>query len=101
VSPKVDVLTVDSAQYRADKREWRISGTASISTVNQVSVYLQKTDGTRTLLGTSPVSAPIAPATVGDWGIRVRGGSTSVAGDTLTVESSRGGELTGVTISRR
>jgi hypothetical protein len=101
VSPKVDVLTVDSAQYRADKREWRISGTASISTVNQVSVYLQKTNGTRTLLGTSPVSAPIAPATVGDWGIRVRGGSTSVAGDTLTVESSRGGELTGVTISRR
>jgi hypothetical protein len=101
VSPKLDVLTVDSAQYRADKREWRISGTASISTVNQVSVYLQKADGTRSLLGTSPVSAPIAPATVGDWGIRVRGGSTSVAGDTLTVESSRGGELTGVTISRR
>ncbi|HET9861093.1 MAG TPA: hypothetical protein VFQ19_15030 [Nocardioidaceae bacterium] len=101
VTPKVDVLTVDSAQYRADKREWRISGTASISTVNQVSVYLQKTNGTRTLLGTSPVSAPIAPATVGDWGIRVRGGATSVAGDTLTVESSRGGELTGVTISRR
>jgi hypothetical protein len=102
VTPINDTLTVASAQYRGDKREWRIEGTASITTVNQVSVYLQKADGTKgALIGTAVVSPPVAPATTGEWGLRVRSGPAPATGDTLWVESTRGGLLKGVTFSSR
>ncbi len=103
VTPVVDELTVTSAQFRADKREWRISGTASVTQTNTVTVYLQNADGTKgAVVGSGPVAAPVAPATVGDWSVRARGGVLPPAGVTrLVVESSRGGELTGVPFTRR
>jgi hypothetical protein len=97
-----DELTVGQAQYRADKREWRVSGTASITANNTVivSVVDPSTDGV-TELGRAIVGTPVAPATTGDWGLRVRGGIEAPANATLRITSTKGGLLENVTIQRR
>ncbi|WP_431473669.1 PKD domain-containing protein [Ornithinimicrobium sp. W1665] len=102
VTQVVDQLTVGQAQYRADKSEWRVSGTASVTWNNTVKVWVRNADGTKgALVGEGLVSAPVAPATTGDWGIRVRGGVNPGASTQLVVESVRGGTLQGVTFQRR
>jgi len=89
VSPRPDVLTVDQAEYRTSKGEWRISGTASITTGNQVTVYIGGTPGTGTRVG--------APATVdalGVWSIRLNGPNPGAV-RVISLTSSRGGSLAG------
>ncbi|GGK83407.1 PKD domain-containing protein [Ornithinimicrobium pekingense] len=101
VSQIADVLTVSSAQYRADKGEWRVAGTASITSVNTVRVYLRNADGSRgALVGESVVSAPVTPGTPGDWTVRVRGGVSPGTATQVLVESTRGGS-TVAAIQRR
>ena len=81
-----------AAQFRTDKTEWRISGTASITNGNTVSVYLQMPDGTRgALIGTGTVAAPVAPATTGDWTVRNRGGVSPVDSRDATTRPRRPG----------
>jgi hypothetical protein len=103
VAPVQDTLAVGNAELRTRKGEWRIDGTATISTTNRVTVYLQNADGSKgPEVGNALVSAPVAPATAGDWNIRVRGGVSPSATQTrLIVESSRGGVLRNVTYSSR
>jgi hypothetical protein len=104
VSQVTDQLDVTDAQLRTSKTEWRINGTASISTSNTVSVWLRKADGTKgELVGTSLVTAPVAPATLGDWQVRVRGGVSPIAGAParLIIESSKGGVLDNVPYTSR
>jgi hypothetical protein len=88
VSPRPDVLTVDQAEYRTSKGEWRLSGTASVTTSNQVTVWIGSTPGSGTRVGT--------PATVdalGVWSIRLPNGPNPGAARTISVTSSRGGSL--------
>lgn len=102
ITQTVDVLTVAQAQYRADKSEWRINGTASVTATNTVKAYVRNADGTRgALIGEGLVSAPVAPATTGDWQVRVKGGVNPGTNVQIIVESTRGGRLDGVTFQRR
>jgi hypothetical protein len=103
VTPIADELTVSAAELRTRKNEWRIAGTAKLTNTNTVRVYLQKADGTKgALIGSSIVAAPVAPATTGDWTIRVRG-IAPIAGaqPLLIVESTRGGRLDNVRYTTR
>jgi hypothetical protein len=103
VAPVTDTLDVTSAQFRSGKSEWRLEGTATVSTTNRVTVHLQNADGSKgPEVGSALVSAPVAPATVGEWTLRVRGGVSPSAGQTrLMLESSRGGVLKDVTYTSR
>lgn len=104
IKPVVDQLTVGTAEVRTGKNEWRIDGTASVTTTNTVSVYLRKADGSKgALIGSAVVAPPVAPATTGDWGIRVRGGVSPLPGTPalLIVESTRGGRLDSVPYTSR
>ncbi|GAA4886894.1 PKD domain-containing protein [Serinicoccus chungangensis] len=92
VSQVVDVLTVSSAQYRAGKAEWRVAGTASVTSVNTVRVYVRRADGSRgALVGESLVSVPVTAGAPGDWEVRVRGGVNPGTATQVIVESTRGG----------
>jgi len=87
-----DVVTVGRAEYRADKREYRVSGTAQDTTANTVTLSIT---GTTTVIQRDvPVGAD------GAWAISARTNITLPAGATLTVTSSSGGSTT-VTPTRR
>lgn len=102
ITPVVDELAVTFAQLRTDKGEWRIEGTSSIWATNTVRVYQQNADGTRgPELGNAIVSAPVAPATLGDWGVKVRGTARVSGSSRLWIESSRGGLLKDVVYTTR
>jgi Fibronectin type III domain len=87
-----DVVTVGRAEYRADKSEYRATGTAQDTTANTVTVSLS----TGTL-----IQANIPVAADGSWTLNRRNGPALPAGATLTVTSSSGANLTGVAITRR
>lgn len=102
VTQTVDTLTVTQAEYRAGKSEWRINGAASVTTTNTVKVWVRNTDGSKgALIGEGLVAAPVAPATTGDWQVRVKGGVNPGTSTQLIVESTRGGVLQGITFARR
>lgn len=83
-----DQLTA-TAEYRADKREWRIGGTASITANNTITA--KNANGVQ--IGTATVLAD------GSWTLRVRG-SNAPPTPTITVTSSAGGTKT-VSITTR
>jgi hypothetical protein len=88
-----DTLTVTRAEFRADKAEWRVDGTATVLTNNVVTVHSGPTvDGP--VIGTALVDA------VGAWTFRERN-SPSPANTTISVESSAGGILEGVPVTIR
>jgi hypothetical protein len=93
ISATRDPLTVTSATYRTGKKEWRISGTAGITAGNSVTVWLGPALG-GVKIGTSVVD------TTGAWAVRLSG-SNIVPGTppTVTVESTRGGVRTAVTVT--
>ncbi|WP_122260582.1 PKD domain-containing protein [Ornithinimicrobium cerasi] len=92
VTQVTDTLVVTQVQYRADKTEWRVSGTATVTTINTVRVYVRNADGSKgALIGESVVSAPATPGAPGDWGVRVRGGVNPGTATQVIVESTRGG----------
>jgi hypothetical protein len=84
-----DVVTVARAQYRADKREYRISGTAADVTQNTVTLRIG-TSTTGTLIQTVTVAAD------GTWTVDVRNGPTLPTNNQFTVRSSSGAVLTAV-----
>jgi Fibronectin type III domain len=86
-----DAVTVGRAQYRADRSEYRISGTAQDTTQNSVTV--------RTSTG-ALVQGNVAVGADGAWVVDVRNGPVLPTGATLTVTSSSGANLTGVLITR-
>jgi hypothetical protein len=102
VAPKLDVLTVTSAEVRTGKNEWRIAGTATMWTGNTVSVYTKTSTGAKgRLIGTAVVAAPAAGETAGTWDIRSRGTVSATGVTRLIVESTKGGLLNDVTFSTR
>lgn len=88
-----DTLTVTRAEFRADKNEWRVDGTATVITANVVTIYAGPTVG-GPVIGTAMVDA------VGAWTFRERN-SPSPASATISVESSAGGILEGVPVTIR
>ena len=96
VTPNADVLEVTSAELRTSKTEWRITGTATVTALNNVTVYLQNADGTKgTAVGTATVD------TLGDWTVRTRNGVNPAGATRLIVESTKGGSLKDVTFTTR
>jgi hypothetical protein len=77
-----DQLTA-TAEFRADKREWRIGGSASITTGNTITAR----NNSGALIGTATVAAD------GSWTIRARN-STAAVTPTIKVTSSAGGSIT-------
>jgi hypothetical protein len=83
-----DQLTA-TAEFRADKREWRIGGSASITTGNTITA----TNANGARIGTATVAAD------GSWTIRARN-STAAVTPTIKVTSSAGGSITVSTSTR-
>jgi hypothetical protein len=53
-----DVVTVGRAEFRANRTEWRVQGTAQDATANSVTIYVWNPNGTRgTRVGTADVLA--------------------------------------------
>ncbi|WP_139206893.1 fibronectin type III domain-containing protein [Geodermatophilus poikilotrophus] len=80
-----DVVTVTRAQYRADKREYRISGTAQDATVNRVHVRLGDVAGSGT---TIQLNVPVAAD--GTWAVDLRNGPTLPTSNRINVTSDSG-----------
>ena len=84
ISPIADVLATSQVEFRQSKAEWRVVGTATVTTGNTVTVYLGDTL-TGTKLGTASVDA------LGGWSLRLSGGPQPPASRTISLQSSRGG----------
>ncbi|WP_458115519.1 fibronectin type III domain-containing protein [Arthrobacter sp. D2-10] len=85
-----DQLTA-TAEFRSDRREWRISGTASITAGNTITARSTNTAGS--VIGTATVAAD------GSWTIRTRNSNVAVT-PTIKISSSAGGSTT-VSVSTR
>jgi hypothetical protein len=94
ISPlNTDTLTLALAQYRTNSNQWRLNGTASVLGApagpgNNVTILLNKT-GSQVTLGTVPVDS------AGVWTLTFNPAAAQrpVAGNTITIFSSRGGLL--------
>ncbi|MBI5825912.1 MAG: IPT/TIG domain-containing protein [Chloroflexi bacterium] len=91
-----DSLTVTIAEYRTGKGQWRIDGTSSIIGPSTITIYLG-TGFTGPIIGTAQVN------NLGVW--RFRPANNTVAGPgairTISIRSSNGGELIGITLTVR
>ena len=86
INPQPDVLTTSQIEFRTSKTEWRIVGTATVTTGNVITVHLGNTL-TGPVLGTASVDA------LGAWSLRLANGPQPPASRTVSIESSRGGVL--------
>jgi K319L-like, PKD domain len=84
ISPIADVLDTSRVEFRQDKSEWRVEGTATVTTGNIVKVHLGN-DLTGTVLGQASVDA------LGGWSLRLASGPQPPASRTISLESTRGG----------
>jgi hypothetical protein len=79
-----DVVTVTRAQYRADRREYKVSGTAQDTTANRVHV--------RTTTGvTIQLNVPVAAD--GTWTVDVRNGPVLPTNNRIVVTSDSGARV--------
>jgi hypothetical protein len=96
VTAQADQLSTTRAQYTVSQAQWRIDGSASILDNNIITVFLGNGTG-GTVIGSAQVD-PVA----GTFDVRVRGSNVSPTGfSTVTVQSSRGGLLTGVVFTQQ
>jgi K319-like protein len=87
ISPQADVLAAPTqVEFRTSKGEWRIQGTAAVTTGNKVIVHLGN-DLTGPILGPSGGSDVDA---LGGWSLRINGPAPT-ASRTISIESTRGG----------
>jgi hypothetical protein len=87
ISPQADVLPLPSqVEFRTSKGEWRIQGTAAVTTGNKVIVHLGN-DLTGPILGPSGGTDVDA---LGGWSLRINGPAPT-ASQTISIESTRGG----------
>jgi hypothetical protein len=84
ISPVADVLDTSQVEFRQSKAEWRIQGTATVTTGNTVKVHLGD-DLTGPVLGQASVDA------LGAWSLRLANGPQPTASRTISLESTRGG----------
>lgn len=80
-----DVVTVTRAQYRADRREYRIQGTAQDTTANRVHLRLGDVTGRGT---TIQLNVPVAAD--GTWTVTLRNGPVLPANNRFNVTSDSG-----------
>lgn len=80
-----DVVTVSRAQYRADRREYRISGTAQDTTANQVHLRIGDVAGTG---ATIQLNVPVAAD--GTWTVDLRNGPVLPTNNRFNVTSDSG-----------
>jgi hypothetical protein len=97
ITAQADTLpTPTRAQYTVSQSQWRIDGSASILDNNIITVFLGNGTG-----GTVIGSAQVDPVD-GTYDVRVRGSNVSPTGfSTVTIQSSRGGLLTGVVFTQQ
>ena len=87
ISPQADVLAAPTqVEFRTSKGEWRIQGTAAVTTGNKVIVHLGD-DLTGPILGPSGGNDVDA---LGGWSLRINGPAPT-ASRTISIESTRGG----------
>ena len=80
-----DVVTVSRAQYRADKREYRISGTAQDTTANRVHLRIGDVAGTGQVL---QLNVPVLAD--GTWSVDLRNGPVLPTNNRFNVTSDSG-----------
>jgi hypothetical protein len=97
VSPLPDALTVDLAEYRTSKGEWRISGTSGVTAANNITVWLGPTPGAGAKVNTTAVTVDA----LGVWSVRFAGPPNPGQVRTISVTSSRGGSLAAVPLNVR
>ncbi|SDY00859.1 Fibronectin type III domain-containing protein [Geodermatophilus africanus] len=86
-----DVVTVTRAQYRADKREYRIQGTAQDTTANRVHLRLGDVAGSGTTIQLNvPVQAD------GTWAVDLRNGPALPTNNRFNVTSDSGASTVAV-----
>jgi hypothetical protein len=96
VTPQTDQLTTNRSEFRTDQTQWRIDGTASILDNNIITVRLGTGTG-----GLIIGSAQVDPLD-GTFDVRVRDSAVSPGtSTTVTIQSSRGGLLSGVAFTRK
>ena len=78
-------MTVSRAQYRADKREYRISGTAQDTTANRVHLRIGEVAGAGTVI---QLNVPVAAD--GTWSVDLRTGPTLPTNNRFNVTSDSG-----------
>jgi hypothetical protein len=83
-----DVITISRAQYRADKREYRISGTAADTTANQVHLRVGDVAGSG---ATIQLNVPVAAD--GTWSVDLRNGPVLPTNNRFNVTSDAGASL--------
>ena len=90
-----DNLAVARAEYRTGKRQWRIDGTALLLGGNAITIYLGS-DFSGPVIGTAQVD------TTGAWAFNLSNSPTDPGAiRTVSVRSSRGGQVTGFTLTVR
>ena len=85
--PLADVLATTRVEFRTDKGEWRVEGTATVTTGNAVKIHLGN-DLTGPIINGSAGSAVDA---LGVWSFRIPNGPQPTATRTISLESTRGG----------
>ncbi|WP_106280730.1 fibronectin type III domain-containing protein [Geodermatophilus tzadiensis] len=80
-----DVVAVSRAQYRTDKREYRISGTAQDTTANRVHLRIGDVAGSGQVI---QLDVPVAAD--GTWSVDLRNGPTLPANNRFNVTSDSG-----------
>ena len=91
VNPNPDTITVQRAQCRAGKNEWRVDGTSSILTPHSVTVYAGATVGGTVLVSNIPVD------NLGAWRMSKNNTSAGCV-STISIESSLGGKRENVAV---
>lgn len=95
ISAASDNLAVARAEYRTSKRQWRVDGTALLLGGNTVTIYLGS-DFSGPVIGTAQVD------TTGAWAFTQANSATAPgAVRTISVQSSRGGTVTGFPLTVR
>jgi hypothetical protein len=80
-----DVVTISRAQYRADRREYRIQGTAQDVTANRVHLRIGDVAGTGTVI---QLNVPVAAD--GTWSVDLRNGPVLPTNNRFNVSSDSG-----------
>ncbi|HEX2073506.1 MAG TPA: hypothetical protein VHF92_06950, partial [Geodermatophilus sp.] len=94
VTPQ-DQVVITAAELRTRQAEWRISGTAAITTLNPVSIHLYEGGQPGRLIGEA------TPEAAGDWTLRVRGGIQPNGATQVIAVSEKGGVSAPFTFSTR
>jgi hypothetical protein len=85
--PTIDVLTATTVRYRISKARWDIAGTATITSANKVTAYLNA-PMTGPIIGSATVSA------TGAWTIQILGSKVpATATSKVYLVSAKGGQL--------